>query len=543
MKKLFTILMLGVIGMTYSQKTLSTDYAYTASEPYKVIDADYKFYISKGDEVLTVKFDGKKIFVQRFDGAKPAMLNSKLYENFFPKNYVAESVKIINDRCFVFYSLWDGDNKKEQLFMVEVDFKKGEFIGTPQLIMKVDGKVTGSYSGRMMDFNLRDKFDVLTSHDQKSVLIKYRKRPEVKNDKESYDIIGLGTFDSNMKNVSVKEIPMPYTERRMNNLDYQIDAKGNLYMLTKVFHDDSNDDKKKKKDEEANYHIELFTIKSGSDKITTTKIENKDKFINSLVIFDTPVATGLVAGGYYSNGKGKNYQNNCDGVMTFKMKEDGSVTDQYYYEIPLELLNEYESAKTKRKNERKEEKGESAKFTNLSLRSMIVLADGSIAIAGEQYFTVTRTVMVGSSMRTTITYHYNDILVTKINPDGKLAWMKKIPKEQSGSNGMGGMSFRMYDNANDIFVVFLDNVKNFELPVDKTPARHTDGQGGYLTCVRIASADGSNSKGSIFNARDVEDFKLKQFSTNRILQTNGNTFLVEAYKGGKEDIMVKVVLK
>ena len=34
----------------------------------------------------------------------------------------------------------------------------------------------------------------------------------------------------------------------MNNLDYQLDNDGNLYLLTKVFHDDSNQDKKSKKD-------------------------------------------------------------------------------------------------------------------------------------------------------------------------------------------------------------------------------------------------------------------------------------------------------
>ena len=273
-----------------------------------------------------------------------------------------------------------------------------------------------------MDFNLVDKFIVYRSFDHKSFLVKYRRIPEKKDDKKSFDKIGLVAFDGNMNQLSSREITMPYTERRMDNLDYQLDNQGNLFMLTKVYHDDSNDDKKRRKDEEANYHIELFTLQSGSDKMITTKIENKDKFINKLWIFDSPKGD-LIAGGYFSNGKGKDFEVNCDGVITFKMKANGTVYDQFTYDIPVELINEYESNKTKRKNERKEEKGEGAKFTNLKLKDLEVGDDGSIVLVGEQQYIVVRNNpgMNGSSGSTTVTYYYNDILITKILPNSKLS--------------------------------------------------------------------------------------------------------------------------
>lgn len=544
MRKLVCFFMLAATLGSFAQKNLSNAYSYVSSEPYRVVDAEEKWYLSdeKGS-VMTVKFDGKEIFIQRFDGSKPIFLGEKKYEGFLPKHYVVENVKRLNGKYYVFYSLWDGDNDKEQLFAIEIDAVKGEFLGAPQLMMQVDGKVTGSYSGRMMDFDVRDKFNIITSYDKKALMVKYRRKPEVKNDKKSFDIIGLGSFDANLKKIAVKEVTMPYTERRMNNLDFQIDSKANLYMLTKVFHDDSNDDKKSKKDTEANYHVELFTIKAGTDKINISKLENKDKFITSLWIFDSPATNSLIAGGYYSNGKGKDFSSNCDGVMTFKMKDDGAISDEYYYEIPLETLNEFESGKTKRKNERKEEKGEGAKFTNLTLRDLKVQPDGSVALVGEQYLVEAHTYVSNSGTRTTYTYHYNDILVTKINPDGKLAWMRKIPKQQVGSKGQGGMSYKFFNTANEYFLVFLDNVKNIDLPIDKTPATHSDGKGGYLTGVRMSAADGSYTKGSILNAREVDDFKLYQFSTDRIIKTSENSFVLEAYKKSKEDVMIKVVLQ
>jgi len=47
---------------------------------------------------------------------------------------------------------------------------------------------------------------------------------------------------------------------------------------------------------------------------------------------------------------------------------------------------------------------------------------------------------------------YNiDILVTKINKDGSLAWMKKLPKRQKGNAPTGGMSFTFVEGEKDFY--------------------------------------------------------------------------------------------
>lgn len=45
--------------------------------------------------------------------------------------------------------------------------------------------------------------------------------------KKSYYVIGLVAFGENLTQISNREIKMPYTERRMDNLDYQLDNEGN----------------------------------------------------------------------------------------------------------------------------------------------------------------------------------------------------------------------------------------------------------------------------------------------------------------------------
>ena len=209
----------------------------------------------------------------------------------------------------------------------------------------------------------------------------------------------------------------------------------------------------------------------------------------------------------------------------------------------MDLLNQFESKKTIKKNAKREEKGQSAKMADLELREINVADDGSMLLVGEQYIMKARTTsgMNGSS-NTTYTYHYSDILATRLAPSGDLSWMRKIPKTQVGSSGKGGMSYKyFYANQNHHFI-FLDNVKNIELASETQPATHRDKQGGYLTSVKITDSSGDMNKGSILNAREVEDFKIYQFSVDRIIKTSENSFMVEAYKKQKEDIMIKVTI-
>ncbi len=425
------------------------------------------------------------------------------------------------------------------MFVREIDFAKGEFTGDNKLLFQVDGKIAGSPAAQLflgfapgINIGVTDKFDILTSLEKKRLLIQYRKKPKVKSDVKSKDIIGIHTFDENLNMVSSAEIEMPYTERRMDLLDYAIDGEANAYALVKVFHDDSNDDKKKRKDKEANYHVELFRMKPGSTDIDITKVELKDKFINGLWVYEGP-DNNMICAGFYNNGKNMDA---TDGIMLFKIKKDGAIYDMSTHEIPIEVLNEYASKKMKRKNKKKEDEDE-AEFNFLELRELAVnKSDGSIVLIGEQYFSRTYYTQKSSYTR----YFYYDVLVTKIDPSGNLAWMKKLPKRQVGGNGRGGMSFKYMFANNNHYVLFLDNVKNHNLPVDEVPAVHSDGKGGYFTSYKVSDADGSSVNSSVFNVRDIEEMTIYQFATSRIVKTAEDEFALEVYKKKKEDVMIKV---
>lgn len=552
-KTLYLLIVLSISLNIHSQSNNAKKNSFKVSAPYKVVDAKTKLYFAKGNEAMSLKFDGKLVVIQKFDTEKPSLIKEKIYEKFFPGNYFVEEIVELNDKYYFLFSSWDGDNEKEQCFSIEIDFEKGEFIGTPKLMFQVKGKIAGNDIAVMVSnysYALKPgyKFNFYQSKDKKNLLIQYRKKPDVKRDVNSFDIIGLYTYDSNLNKIANNEITMPYTERRMDNLDYSVDNKGNLYFLTKVYHDDSYDEKKKRKDTDANYHIELFVIKSGSNKIEISKFENKDKFINKLWAFDTGEDYTICAG-FYSNGNVDSYKNGAytdakndindsDGIVTFKIKPDGTIFDEKFIEIPIEILNEYESDKTKKRNEKKERKGEGVQFADLELDKLILNKDGSLTLIGEQQFKVEHR----ASSRIYYTHHYCDMLVTKISTEGKIIWMKRIPKNQKGNFGLGGMSYKHFNANDNHYFVYLDNIKNINLALNQTPVQHTDGQGGYLTVVKIADTDGTLKKDSVLNAREVQEFEIFQYATNRVIKTSENSFMFEVYKKNKEDVMIKVNL-
>ena len=137
--------------------------------------------------------------------------------------------------------------------------------------------------------------------------------------------------------------------------------------------------------------------------------------------------------------------------------------------------------------------------------------------------------------RTTTTYHYDDVLITKIDKDGSLAYMKKMAKRQTNNLS----SFEMLEGKDDIYLVFIDNVENLELDLIDVPHR----AGRHLTAYKIGYDTGETTRISLFDFRVVKDLKIYQFALSRIASTVDDEFVFEVYKKKKEDILIKVELK
>lgn len=536
---LFYFTMFLCVTTSYGQYYEEQDAFVSLGKPYPVIDASKKHYFHHNSEILTVKVNKKKrIFLQKMDADKLSFIKAREYKDL-PLYYQLEGVEEFNNRFYLFYSDWDGSNKQEMLFAREIDFAEGAFIGKGEKIVNVEGKITGTtISGGIWNLEVADKFNFQRSFDNSKLLVHYRMKPEKKRDAVNHDVIGLSVFDQNLNPLWQKEVEMPYTEKKMDILDYSIDSDGNTYILAKVYKDDSTDDKKRGQDG-ANYHIELLRVKANSSDFVSTMIALENKFISDLALFETP-DNYMTCAGFYNKG---NKVGNANGILMFKVGSEGSIYDIKEYEIPLEILNLYTNRKEKRKNVKEEAKGK-AEFEHLNMTELLIHENGSILLIGEQrYKIIHRYASQNGGTNIQQTFHYNDLLVTKISSEGEFVWMKKLPKSQKGYKGMGGMSYKHIAGKEYHYIVFLDNVKNIDLPLDAAPAEHIDEQGGFLTAYKVNDKTGETTKTSLLDTRDVKGTEVFQFMTNRIVPlTRENEFVFEVYKKKKEDILIKVAI-
>ncbi|RYJ43769.1 hypothetical protein [Flavobacterium beibuense] len=534
-KHLMLLALLLNAWITMAQKELSADYSYTVSDTYEVCDGFEKFYFSKNDQILTFKIKRKEIFIQKFDskGEKIVFRSKKRYEvaKLFPKDVQLEKLMEIGNRYYLFYSLWDG--RVEQLFSREIDFDKGEFIGKNTLVLKVEGKVTGSAMGAF--YILPDgaaKFNFVTSKEGNKILIHYTKKPKKKRDTKSWNIIGVCLMDENANVTSQQEVKMPYTRRRMGISDYAIDAEANTYMMANVYHDDREE--MSKKDKSVNYHLELFKIPAGSTEINITKIEIKDNFVFAKKLFEDKEGN-IVCTGFYNNTD----EYDADGIAVIKIHKEGGQYNIFTHEIPTQIVKSYLSEK-----ERKEiDKGDDPNVDMLWLwyRDLVTNEDGSMVLFIEHF-------SIGSvfsptpdkPLENTYTTNFRDILVTKIDAQGNLSWMKKLPKRQVGLQYKGGLSFKYINVGNYHYVFFLDDIKNHNLSKDQSPEEYFDGRDGYFTSFKINDTDGSYVNSPVFNLQDVEGMPVYQFGIARIVEVAEGYFAVEVYKKEKEDVMIKV---
>jgi hypothetical protein len=410
--------------------------------------------------------------------------------------------------------------------------------------LAVDGRLTGARPigfefGYMVFGAAANKFSFLKSHDGSKLLVQYRRKPKKKDDAISHDVIGMYVFDSKLNQLMGNDIKMPYTEQAMDNMDYHLNSEGIPHILARVRSDGSDRNYRgigTRTDIKINHHIELLKIDIPAGKIKVTKIDAEGYLFKDIALYDDSDNNMICKGLYTQPGI---FWTNTNGIFQFRFNDNGGISTKNFYEIPLEVINQYQNAGTQKENADNEEKGK-AQFKDLDMKRLIVQEDNSIVLIGEQFYF--KSYQRGD--KTSIAYRYDDILITKINPNGDMAWMRRLPKRQTASSPAGGISFKHIYLEDKHYLVFLDNVKNMDLQLNECPAYHVDGRGGFLTAYGVDDATGAVNKISIFDTKNVDGgYHVKQYRKHRMVQLNKDEFIVEVYKGQKEDVMIKMKIK
>jgi hypothetical protein len=538
---IFALLMFFAPFFTNGQVELSTDFDVKLGEPYKVVDAKSKRYFAVGDnKTLSIKTDKETVFVQMYSYTKAGSkeLDNKEYKKELPRGSAIVDIIQTKDNIFYVYSVYNKKEKNYTVFCRNISPKKGT-LGSQKELFTTKGKVNRAPRNpagiitinSIYDWGLNPRFEIMTSYDDSKFLIRYRNAPLSKKDAENYDVLGFHVFDGNMKKVWGKEVKMPYTEEKMNNLTYGVLSSGDAFMIAR-----KNEAKE----------LELLTINK-ENSLKAKKIDISGDYNFMKINLEEDPNGELVCAGLYSEGGinfkfsfgGGSISYTTNGIFYFKMTPAGKVISKQDYEFPLDIIQQYISKRLKKRAAKKEDKGK-AGIEDLKLVETINQEDGSTIFVCERQYA--RQEMWGTDTKNV--YHFSNILIMKVSADGKLTWIKKIPKNQAGINGRGQMSIKYMKSKGYHYILYVDNPKNLNITLEDVPATHKDGMGGFLTACKIDDANGKYEKHTVLDMRDIEGKVAHQFNVTRIYEADPKEqiFMMETYLKGKKDAMIKIQL-
>lgn len=530
MNKLLIVLGLTLTLGSFAQK-LSDDFSVTTMEPYEVIDAGAKNYISLNNGyVLAVKMGRGVLNVQKMDVNEMKEVARSTYENL-PKGAFFQDVVQLQDKIYVIYEVKDRRAKKHTVYAQEINSETAEF--KPEKILFETSRLV-EYTVRPVDlskmntaFTTRPKFTIYKSFDDSKMMIQYRLKTLKNNDKKNIDEMGFMVYDKDLTEVGVNEVKMPYTEAVMNNVSYSVGSNGDCKMI--LAHRE-------------NKTYEALTVKkTGETEVKDLGIST-DQMVRSLRMMEDNEGD-FTCVGYYANGieykfgmGGGALAFNVNGLLYFKIDKNNSVDIVKEIEFPLEFIQQNLNER-QQKGLEKREQDDKAGILDLQMTYFTIKADGSAIVYGERQYEREEYWMGPQRKRV---FHFGNIVGMKVDSNGELVWLKKLPKNQAGIKGCGQMSIAVLEGPENDYVAYVDNPKNIELDADGgVPESHKDGMGGFLTTYKINHLTGDLEKHTLCDVHKINDYKAYQFNTWRILKSQEGMFLMEVYIKNKKDTMVK----
>lgn len=519
----------------YSQAKLSPDFEVELGEPYAKIDVPTKNYFSDGKgNALSIKSDEKRVIIQRYNALTLQEVSKKTYDDF-PTDKEVQRILRLGDRLFYIFSS-EGD-KNESLFSREVNMEDGTF-GVTQTLISTTSEINYLYEVpkgmKVLGVSGPDpvRFEIFKSFDNTRLLIRYRLKPKTYDDSKNRDVLGFYVFNTSLEKQWGGEVEMPYTEKEMNNLTCSVTKDGEAFMLAYI-------NKSKQ--------IELLNITNDLNvKISPIKV--KGVFTLQELKLRETADGNLVYVGYYTNGleykfdfNGGNISTTTNGILALTIDHTGNILENFQFEFPIAIVNQYESEKQVIENQEREKEAK-AGIPDLRLRALELNEDGSTIVIGERQYRTYQSMSMGPTVNQSVNFNYGSIVAAKFDKVGKLLWMKKIPKMQSGVSGQGGMGIKYIKGIDVHYILYLDNIKNIDLAPDQVPKKHLDDMGGFLTAYKIDDATGNIEKHPILNTRDVKGKEISQFRVSRIVNVSEKVFMLEVSMNMKKDALIKINL-
>lgn len=380
------------------------------------------------------------------------------------------------------FDISDGTHKKTKLFKAEVDKNQSIFSGSNKRETGFAMSPNGKY------------FVVSTDN--------------IKKNSNSYTV---HIYDSETLSLIYKKAYQENKEKFYEANDLSINDDMSVFSLGKLF----LEGRKEKKGGKANYDFILNKI-SDTDIQTTNINIKKDEHINSLIISNNNNDIRLM--GFYSDERAGRIK----GTLIFNVDtESMQVSENKVFKLPEDVYKDlYNEDKAKRKKDKE------AELSNYYVDYVIEDSKGNTYLLAEEFFITQQYVSNGMNGGYWVTtFHYNNVLVLKLNLQGDLEWGRSIFKRA------GKPSYNAFVKDDELHVI-LNSGKNLS---EKEDGRVKVSKGWLESSSLYDIVFGSEGEVSY---NKIQDNKGKTFYTPYYGVYNGERFITISRSGGKKQFLI-----
>ncbi len=452
-----------------------------------------------------IRVEPQKFFLEQYDKDLNLKKSQEIELGKGLNRKTLEFAEQLDEEIYLFTSLKNQPTKERILYSTLVDRKTLRPKEDPKKLAAI------SYKSRGND----GFFDYDVSRDSSKLTVYYN-LPFQANTEEKF---GVSVFDNKMNLLWTKELQLPFKDRLYEVEKYQVDNKGNAYLLGIVY----KGQVRVRRQGRPNYEYHLLAYNQG-ESYEQYLLNLNEKFITDMQFEVTP-SGDLVCAGFYSELGTSSIKGTFYLLIDTKSKE---VKKEYYQEFESSFLADFMSA-------RRADKGR--ELYEYDLNRLEIRRDGGVVLVAEQFYVRELDDYNNSASRfgyrrystrfgilrfpsrrygygypynggdSDVQYNYNDIMVINLNPNGSIQWARKIPKRQRSKNDQGVYaSYALSIAKGKMFFVFNDNPKNLnKQSSDLKIHNFTKGKESVVVMVTI-DGKGEMKKEPLFQVKDTNTY-------------------------------------
>lgn len=401
MKQSFFILLLFVCYNSIAQKVDVANAEKSFQRTFiKVIGQNEKgFFILKSPSVFNNKQEQLRL---RDNKAEISFVNNSLstlwtyrFDYLNPEAEI-QDICLFDDSLYLFYALINKEYNKNELFAQKINIVRGIPDTNPVLIDEINFDKKRN----------RGMFYIKKSKNNKLLCTMYKQN----NLDDEKLTIHINVLDTSLAIKWTNTYKTDYYDGVLFLNDFKITNEGDVYILTSL-----DLDKKLLRDKKYTLNI----ASANTTKLSLISIVLDKYFINDVKMEIDYINNQIVMAGFYSELNSFS----SAGIVYVNIKFDDLKPKLYTESFKAKFLNEFNSERTVNRG---------TELINYYIDRIILRTDGGVILISESNY-VTESTNYNSYYQlytTSYTYHYDNILLFSINPNGKIHWESIVRKNQ-----------------------------------------------------------------------------------------------------------------